>query len=66
MGIVVMVLPVEEETAATLRIQVPKQYTQTTLGQEAGKVDGSSGLSNASFDIVYGNFFHEVNLMTKP
>ena len=39
MCIVVTILPVEEETAATLRIQVPKQYTKATLGKETGQID---------------------------
>lgn len=30
--IVVVILAVEEETAATLWVQVPKQYTKTALG----------------------------------
>lgn len=39
MCIIVTILPVEEETAATLRIKVPEQYTKAALGQEAGQVD---------------------------
>jgi hypothetical protein len=65
MCIIIMVLPAEEEAAAALRIKVPKQYTQTALGQEAGQVDGCCGFSNATFDIVYGNLFQKLNLITK-
>lgn len=39
MCIIVTILPVEEETAAALRIKVPKQYTKTALSQETGEVD---------------------------
>ena len=65
MCIIIMVLPVEEETAATLRIQVPKQYTKTTLGQEAGQVDGCGGFSYASLNVIYGNLFQKLNLITR-
>ena len=65
MCIGITILPVEEETAATLRIKVPEQYAETTFGQEAGQVYGCCGFSNASLDIVYGNLFQDLNLMTK-
>ena len=39
MCIIITILPVEEEAAATLRIEVPKQYTKTTFGQETGEVN---------------------------
>ena len=66
MGISIAILPVEEVTAATLRIEVPEQDAKTTFGQEAGQVDGCSGFSNASLDIVYSNLFQKLNLITKP
>ena len=65
MGIIIMILPVEEETAAPLWIKVPKQDTQATFGQEAGQVYGCCGFSNASLDIVYGNLFQNLKLVPK-
>lgn len=65
MCIIVMILTVEKVTAASLWVKIPKQYTETTLGQETGKVDRSSGFSDTSFDIIDGNFFQKLNLMTK-
>ena len=65
MSIIITILPVEEETAATLRIQVPEQNTKTAFCQETGKVDWSCGFSNATFNIIYGNLFQKLNLMTK-
>ncbi len=66
MGVIVMILPVEEITAATLRVQVPEQHAETYPGQEAGQVDGCSGFANASLDIINGNFFQKMKLTTKP
>ena len=65
MCIIITILPVEEEAAATLRIQVPKQYTKATLGEEAGEVDWSCGFSDAPLDIVYSYLFQKLKLMTK-
>lgn len=65
MCIIIMVLPAEEEAATTLRVKVPKQDTKTTLGQEAGQVNGCCGFSNASFNTIYGNLFQKLNVMTK-
>jgi hypothetical protein len=65
MCIGIAILPVEEETAAALRIQVPEQDAETTFGQEAGQVYGCCGFSNASLDIVYSNLFQNLNLITK-
>ena len=64
MCIIIMILPAEEETASTLRVKVPKQYTKPTLSQEAGQVDGCCGFSNASFNTIYGNLFQKLNLIT--
>ena len=66
MCIIISILPVEEKTAAALRIQVPEQDAKATLGQEAGQVYGCGGFSNASLDIVYSNLFQKLNLITKP
>ena len=65
MCISIPILPVEEETAAALRIQVPEQDAETTFGQEAGQVYRCCGFSNASLDIVYSNLFQKLNLITK-
>ena len=65
MCVIIMILPVEEETAATLWIKVPKQHAQATFGQEAGQVYGCCGFSNASLDIVYSNLFQNLKLVTK-
>ncbi len=65
MCIIITILPVEEEATAALRIQVPKQYTKTTLSQEAGEVDRSCGFSDAPLDIVYSYLFQKLKLMTK-
>jgi hypothetical protein len=66
MCMIIMVLAVEEITAAALRVQIPKQHAKTTLGQEAGQVDRSSGFSNASLDVINCNLFQKLKLMTKP
>ena len=60
MGVIVLVLPVEEETAAALRIQVPEQDAETTFGQEAGQVYGCCGFSNTPLDIVYSDLFQKI------
>ena len=65
MGMIIMVLTVEKIAAATLRVQVPKQYAKATPGQETGQVDRSSGFSDASLDIINGNLFQALKLMTK-
>ena len=65
MGIIITILPVEEETAASLRIKVPKQDTKTTTGQEASQVNGCGSFANATFNIIYSNLFQKLNLMTK-
>jgi len=61
----VMILAVEEEAAASLRIKVPQQYAQTTFCQETGEVYGSSGLANATFDVIYGDLFQNLKLVSK-
>lgn len=65
MCIVVTILPVEEETAATLRVQVPEQYTKATTGQVASQVNGCGTFANATFDTINSNLFQKLNLMTK-
>ncbi len=65
MRISITILPVKEETTATLRIKVPKQNAKTAFGQETGQVNGCSGFSNASLDIVYGNLFQNLNVIPK-
>ena len=65
MGVVVVILVVKKETAAALRVQVPKHNTKTAFGQEAGKVDGCSGFANAPFDVINGDLFQKVKLITK-
>ena len=65
MGVIVLILLVEEETAATLRVQIPKQYTKTALGQKAGQVNRSCGFSNASLNIINRDFFQNLKLITK-
>jgi hypothetical protein len=63
--IVVAILPTEEVTTASLWIEVPKQHTQAPAGKKTGKVYGCSGFSNASFDVVYGDLFQSLKLLTK-
>jgi len=65
MCMIVMILPVEEKTAASLRVKIPEQNAETTLGQVTGQVNRSSGFSNASLDIIYGDLFQKLKLMTK-
>ena len=65
MGIIIMILPVEEETASSLWIKVPEQDTEATFSQEAGQVYGCCGFSNASLDIVYSNLFQNLKLIPK-
>lgn len=57
MRVIIMMLPVEEETRAALRIQIPEQYTQTATGKITGQVYGCGGFSNASLDIIDSDFF---------
>jgi hypothetical protein len=63
---IIMILPVEEKAAAPLRVKIPEQDTETTLGQVTGQVNRSSGFSNASLDIINGDLFQKLKLMTKP
>ena len=65
MCICIMILPVEEEATASLRIKVPQQYTKTAFCQETSQVNGCSGLAYTTFDIIYGNLFQELKLITK-
>jgi len=65
MCMIVVILTVEEKTAAALRVKVPKQYTKAAFGQVAGQVDRSSGFSDASLDIIYGDLFQKLKLITK-
>jgi hypothetical protein len=65
MCIVVVILTVKEETAATLGVQVPKQYTKAALGQKAGEIDRCGGFSYAALDIIYCNLFQSLKLQPK-
>ena len=65
MCIIIMVLAVEEITAATLRIQIPKQYTKAIFGQHASQVYRSGGFANTALDIINSNFFQAFNLQKK-
>jgi hypothetical protein len=63
--IVIAILPTEEITTAALGIKVPEQYAQAPAGKKTGKVYGCSGFSNASFNVVYGDLFQNLKLLTK-
>ena len=65
MSVIIVILTIEEEAASTLWIKVPKEDAKTTFGQEAGQVYGCCGFSNASLDIVYGDLFQNLKLITK-
>jgi hypothetical protein len=65
MRIIIMILAVEEVTAAALRVEVPEQDAETAPGEKAGQVDGSGGFANASLDVIDGNLFQELKLITK-
>jgi len=60
MSMVIAILPAEEKTTASLRIEVPEQNAHASLSKKAGKIYGCGGFSNASLDIVYGNFFQRI------
>ena len=62
MRIGIMILAIEKETAASLRIKVPKQHAKTAFSQETGQVYGCSGFANATFDIIYGDLFQNLKL----
>ena len=59
MGVIILILTIEEETAAALWIKVPKQDAEAAFSQEASQVYGCCGFSNASLDIVYSNLFQK-------
>ena len=65
MRIIIMVLPVEEITAATLWVEVPKQNTKTVFGQQTSQVNGGCGFAYTTFDIIDCNFFQAFKLLTK-
>jgi hypothetical protein len=65
MCIGIVILPVEKETAASLRIQVPEQNAKAAFSQETGQVNGSGGLSYATLDIIYSDLFQKLKLVTK-
>jgi hypothetical protein len=54
-----MILTIEEETAASLWIEVPEENAESAFGQETGQVYGCCGFSNAPLDIVYSNLFQK-------
>ena len=64
MRIQVLILTVEEETAATLRVKVPKQNAQPAFGKETSKVYGCCGLTDATFDVIYGDLFQKLKLVS--
>jgi hypothetical protein len=66
MCIVVMILSVEEEAAASLWVQVPKQHAEAALSQEAGEINRSGGFAYAAFNVIYCNLFQSLKLRTKP
>jgi hypothetical protein len=57
--VIIMILAIEEEAAATLWIKIPKKNAEAAFGEEAGQVYGCCGFSNASLDIVYGDLFQK-------
>jgi hypothetical protein len=65
MSVVIVILPVKEVTAATLWVEVPEQYTKTDLSQVTGEVYGCGSFSYSPFDIIDGNFFQKLKLITK-
>lgn len=65
MRMIIVILAVEKITAAALRVEVPKQNTETAPGQEAGQVDRGRGFANTTFDIINCNLFQERKLVTK-
>ena len=65
MCMIVLILLIKEETAASLWVQVPKQYTKSAFSQETGQVNRSGGFSDASLDVIYGYFFQHLKLSTK-
>lgn len=60
MGMVITILAAEEKTTAALRIEIPEQDAQTSLGKKAGKIYRCGGFSNASLDVVYGDLFQRI------
>jgi len=65
MCICIMILMIEEKATAALRIKVPQQYTKTAFCQETSQINGCRGLAYATFDIIYGNLFQKLKLITK-
>ena len=65
MCIVVVILAIKKEAAASLRVEVPEQYAKTALGQEACEIYGCGGFANASLDIINGDLFQRLKLVTK-
>jgi len=57
---VVTILTTEEKTTSSLWIEVPKQNAQALFSKKAGKIYGCGGFSNASLDVVYGDFFQRI------
>ena len=64
MRMIVLILLIKEEAASSLGVHIPKQYTQSTFGQETGQVNRSGGFPDASLDVIYGNFFQHLKLST--
>jgi hypothetical protein len=59
-----MILTIEEKAAATLRVKIPEEDTETAPGKKTGKVDGRSSLANTTLDIINSNFFQQLKLLT--
>ena len=65
MCICIMILTIEEKATPPLRIKVPQQNTKTAFCQETSQVNGCGGLAYTAFDIIYGNLFQKLKLITK-
>ena len=65
MCICIMILTIEEKATAPLWIKIPQQHTKTGFCQETSQVNGGGGLSHAALDIIYGNLFQKLKLLSK-
>ena len=66
MGMIILVLLVEEEATTALWVHIPKQNAKAAFGQETGQVNRSGGFSDASLDVIYGYLFQNLKLFTIP
>jgi hypothetical protein len=60
----IMILMIEEKATAALRVKIPEQNAETILSEEASQVYGCGGLTNATFDVIYGNLFQASKLIS--